>query len=338
MEHYILTGAGFSANWGGWVSSEFWQRLIAKIEDESLRHWLEGYRSKGFETALFDAKKKSEDESEWKNHYKSLISITNSLFEKMNSRLISSEGVDSNNELKFQKFFGRFDAVFTTNQDLLVESRFGMNLMSGGLFRNKQIKGNKQNKRGWYIPGLKIKPYPPGNEPTLRENPWIDIYCPDNNSIRELKEQLDCVPYVKLHGSSNFETEDGSEIMILGGEKEEQIQETPLMNFYFKILRDKLFSPNSRILIVGHSLSDVHINKIIFEAIEKYRLRFYLWTPENVDALKDRLRSLEKEYKFGYTEELWKQGYISENHTSLKEMLTGDMSSLETIEEEFFNM
>src|ERR1700741_823492 len=56
MRYYLLTGAGFSANWGGWVASEAFEYLLGCPEilaDDRLRDLLWDYQLKGgFEDAL----------------------------------------------------------------------------------------------------------------------------------------------------------------------------------------------------------------------------------------------------------------------------------------------
>jgi len=56
MRYYLLTGAGFSANWGGWVASEAFEYLLGCPEilaDERLRDLLWDSQLKGgFEDAL----------------------------------------------------------------------------------------------------------------------------------------------------------------------------------------------------------------------------------------------------------------------------------------------
>ena len=47
------------------------------------------------------------------------------------------------------------------------------------------------------------------------------------------------------------------------------------MKYYFNTFQEKLSSPGSRLLILGYSLTDFHINKIIFEAIEENDLKFW---------------------------------------------------------------
>jgi hypothetical protein len=55
MPHYLLTGAGFSRNWGGWLASEAFEYLLGASEiDAYLRRllWSAKLRGEGFEGAL----------------------------------------------------------------------------------------------------------------------------------------------------------------------------------------------------------------------------------------------------------------------------------------------
>ena len=55
MPHYLLTGAGFSRNWGGWLANEAFEYLLGSPEiDDYLRNTLWGAKlgGEGFEVAL----------------------------------------------------------------------------------------------------------------------------------------------------------------------------------------------------------------------------------------------------------------------------------------------
>ena len=55
MPHYLLTRAGFSRNWGGWLANEAFEYLLGAPEiDDYLRNVLWGakLRGDGFEGAL----------------------------------------------------------------------------------------------------------------------------------------------------------------------------------------------------------------------------------------------------------------------------------------------
>ena len=55
MAHVLLTGAGFSRNWGGWLANEAFEYLIGSPEiDDNLRQllWTHKTRGGGFEDTL----------------------------------------------------------------------------------------------------------------------------------------------------------------------------------------------------------------------------------------------------------------------------------------------
>lgn len=57
MKHILLTGAGFSRNWGGWLASEAFEYLLGSIYiDDPLRAklWQTKERGGGFEDTLFE--------------------------------------------------------------------------------------------------------------------------------------------------------------------------------------------------------------------------------------------------------------------------------------------
>ena len=116
MNYYLLTGAGFSKNFGGWVSSELWAYLIGhqKIQNnEELKELLWKNKDKGFEDALYEAKKNAVNDEEWKENYKILQEVISQAFKEMNESFLcptQEQGI-----YIIEKLFKRFNAVFTTN-------------------------------------------------------------------------------------------------------------------------------------------------------------------------------------------------------------------------------
>ncbi len=326
LGNYILTGAGFSKNWGGWLSQELWNFLIGHAEiqqDEELKELLWNNIDNGFEHALFEAKQRAENNTEWKKRYNTLQKAVSQAFKEMNALFKDIANFNfGQGEYAIEDFLARFDVIFSTNQDMLVETRF-QNLLSG----NSHKKIGRDNISSVGIPGMSPKPDASVFESMDREKVW---YPTGKNSI-----SYNQVPYIKLHGSSNwFTSQGGNELMILGGEKAAQIVGNTLIKSYFNILREKLFEPESRLLIKGHSLLDFHINKIIFEAIKNYGLKFYIW---NNSGLKGLMKNLEKDSN--YDEQLFKQGLIGVSTASLQHILKEDSLrefELARIKREFF--
>jgi hypothetical protein len=290
-------------------------------KNEELRKFLWKHFGNGFETALDEAKRNSIDSHEWEPNYKVLHEIVSEAFNEMNE-LFQKLRISGQGEISIQRFLSEFDAIFTTNQDLLVEHRF--TALSGEIRKSKTSKLELAS-----LPGLVCKG-PEGNQPS---DPGTLCYPrPAEEWSISPKE----VPYIKLHGSSNWRTnQGGDEMMIMGGGKEEQIQENPLMDWYFGILREKLFSPNSRLLILGYSFSDVHINKIILEAIKEHGLKIYIWNPSELSKL---MENLIKDNEPQQGKKFFKESFIEHNKVSLKDILYGQNTyTLDRIKKRFFS-
>lgn len=320
LGNYILTGAGFSKNWGGWLSQELWNFLIGHAEvqqDEELKELLWNNIHNGFEHALFEAKERAKNNAEWEKRYNTLQKVISQAFKEMNSLFGKSKIFPKDQgEYDVQDFLKKFDVIFTTNQDVLVEARF--------------------MKLKFFIPGMGAKLLQSVIEvQNIRHQEQIRYPNEESLSSDIRANSISGVPYIKLHGSSNwFTSQGGDELMILGGEKAAQIAGNTLIKSYFDILREKLSKPESRLLILGHSLLDSHINKIIFEAIRIYGLKFYIW---NNSGFKGLMKNLEKDPN--YDEQLFKQGLIGVSTVSLQHILKEDSIrefELARIKREFF--
>ena len=112
---------------------------------------------------------------------------------------------------------------------------------------------------------------------------------------------------IKLHGSHNWKSFDGSTKMVIGRGKTEQIQKEPLLNYYFEIFKEVLFQDSRRLLIIGYGFGDDHINGIIAEAVRAYGLKIFVISPSSPEKFRNELI---KEKKFG--EDIWQgiSGYF----------------------------
>jgi hypothetical protein len=96
--------------------------------------------------------------------------------------------------------------------------------------------------------------------------------------------------YVKLHGSFNWRSADGSDAMVIGHSKEEQINKEALLKWYSEMFKDVLLVPNMKLMVIGYSFGDDHINKVIAEAVEKANLRLYIISPERPQRFIERMK------------------------------------------------
>src|SRR5260370_13898779 len=77
----------------------------------------------------------------------------------------------------------------------------------------------------------------------------------------------DMQPYFKLHGSSNwFDTINGRDVMVLGGNKSATIEGHPILKWNHEQFKAYLSRPDTRLMVIGYSFGDAHINHAIDEA------------------------------------------------------------------------
>jgi len=167
-------------------------------------------------------------------------------------------------------FLDKFDAIFTLNQDVFLERNYLNNnvmLMSGGRLD------------GYSIPGMRRihNPNPSHDELT---HPNIAAHEPSGDF--QLNQRLQ--PYVKLHGSSNWRTGE-QRIIVLGGRKTGLIDRFPVLKRYHEYFRQCLSSGPARLMIIGYSFGDDHINNAIMEAVKGGQLELFVVDARGLDVI-----------------------------------------------------
>ena len=127
MPHYLLTGAGFSRNWGGWLANEAFEYLLGAPEiDDDLRSvlWTAKLRGEGFEGALsiVQAAYTSHRSPENKKRLDNLTQAVIGMFTAMQTAFNKLDYRDL--DLRLQRFLSWFDAIFTLNQDTFLETQY----------------------------------------------------------------------------------------------------------------------------------------------------------------------------------------------------------------------
>jgi SIR2-like domain len=72
-------------------------------------------------------------------------------------------------------------------------------------------------------------------------------------------------PYYKLHGSSNWRSADNAALLILGGDKGNDIQKIQLLSWY-QMEFARLSQKDARIMVIGYGFGDPHINDMLISA------------------------------------------------------------------------
>lgn len=284
MNYVLLLGAGFSRNWGGWLADEVFEYLLGHSDvanDYHLKTILWKHKkSGGFEEALaeiqHDTQRNSKESEERLGRLENAIT---KMFDDMNKSFERETGLGRG----IQALLAQFDAIFTLNQDLLLEGHYtcGSGLSSSPYAMSTQLIITPGSKwEYWHTPGVmhpdvKGAPHPK----QIYENKWTP--AGEKDFAIEGRKQ----PYFKLHGSSNWRTQDGNQLLIMGGNKEKMIKSYAVLSWYHEQFEEFISRPETRLMIIGYSFRDVHINNMLISAAEKGNLRLFIIDPIGVDAI-----------------------------------------------------
>lgn len=246
MTHVLLTGAGFTRNWGGWLAKELEGDLLARLAPHGqLRRLVQN--SENYEEALGKARNSgysgigvsSEQLKILEDAIKESFSAMNTALGQRISMYLAGESKRS-----ILEFLPKFDAIFTLNQDLLLEFHYNAG----------------------HPPSRWIGSYYPGIEPEVAT-------ALNAGEVVRIERRVGTIrasdpkrqPIYKLHGS--VEWVDGSGFLfVVGGGKEAYIQSKPLLRQYSEIFMEYLSRPNARLMIIGYGFADEYINRLLVEA------------------------------------------------------------------------
>ena len=277
----LLLGAGFSRNWGGWLASEVMGELCGRLADDA--YLLQLFRKTlNFEEVYGHVRQEAACGSEAGERLKRLDNAIRSIFQEMNT--VFSTGIQfefgSNYERSIQRYFSFFDAIFTLNQDLLLE----FNYYPGGMLESEK------RWTGYSFPGVPL----PENWGSLNASDRLATTL-DVSTHHELLEHAQ--PIFKLHGSVNWKNADGSAPLVIGTGKELAIQRIPLLAWYQVKFREFLFAGDTRIMVIGYSFSDDYLNDVLMDAATKQGLKMYVVNPAGLDALNCQPAAMVKNHK-----------------------------------------
>jgi hypothetical protein len=266
MRNILLTGAGFSKNWGGLLAKEVFDALIGDpmiLEDAPTRDALWQYPN-NFEEALKQIQEIAFATPTVENIHRKhriedavrrLFGAMNGLFRNDEFFLRDAEGRRDGSTTP-NAFLSQFDKIFTLNQDLLLEiHHFGRREFMQDRWSDGCLPGLVSNKAT--------------NDPKqFADGTWIVYGSFDVADIYQ--------PYYKLHGSINWA---GDDMMIMGGGKAASIAANKLLVAYQQVFADTLNAPNTRLTIIGYGFLDKHINDIIQVAVTQHQLQFFIVDP-----------------------------------------------------------
>ena len=77
----------------------------------------------------------------------------------------------------------------------------------------------------------------------------------------------------------------GNAVLIVGGQKAVSIGRYPILTWYHEEFRKMLLRPSARLMVIGYSFSDAHINDAIADGL-KAGLKLFVVDPCALDVLK----------------------------------------------------
>jgi len=265
----LLTGAGFSKPFGGYLATEMWSIILSQphiAESEPLRRLLlddlnfERVYDKVLSSTDLQSTEKTDFTLALQNAYSELDEAIRSNF--LNKRQCAQS---------LRHFLGRFAGtgrnrgfIFTLNQDLLVERLYSN---QGGLLQIPAL-----GHPDWFTGKFEEKTPPEIKMPEprriafFRENFW------------EKGSGLQNFLYIKLHGSYAWKSANNSDAFVIGHEKSGSIAKEPLLQWYLQLFKEVLNLPNQILVVVGYGFMDRHINEIIADAAET-GLKLYVISP-----------------------------------------------------------
>jgi SIR2-like domain len=252
----LLLGAGFSKNWGGRLAKEVWADVFtskAVQVRERVRQAL--LKERSFEAVMEDVLTGKTYDSEDR---KAIIDAVTGTFRRMdelysqNMITVTSRRINYYTLISFlSKFSG--SVLFTLNQDTLIEKLLQL---------HHHIRFDTPN-------------VPPHNQ-VSDEGPVLPI-LPNSEGIT----------FIKLHGSYNWATSDGTPVMVIGINKSAQISGSWLLTKYRNTFQAELKTGGVKLFVAGYSFSDEHVNESIAMAVKQYQCKIFIWDPVHpLDSLK----------------------------------------------------
>ena len=274
-DHVLLLGAGFSRNWNAPLAAEVANSLLEQVGGDAHLQTLLRRHSKNFENALSEVQRDylhTSTSAEAKERLDRVQGAIATMFGQLNATFEPPREFEFCNDRKYSvsRFLAMFDSIFNLNQDLLLEMRYSVQILPAS--------GTRWN--GFESPGTRPVPDPSltGIADSHRRR-WSPMEPPFSVSNR-------IQPHFKIHGSSNWATADGRNLLVMGGDKEFMIREHKILRWYYEQFQRRLAIGGTRLMVIGYSFSDRHIQRCDYRSRAKRNLdRMFLVDPAGWDVL-----------------------------------------------------
>lgn len=247
----LLTGAGFTHNFGTPLASGVSNLIFNSISDNT--QLIDLLRNNfDYEDVYQNVMQSNDYDIDTKN---TLTHALRAAYDIINELVENNDlsGINTNN---FKQLIHQFfkpngsGFIFTLNQDLFIEKNI--------------VKFPETMLYEAPAPGNSIK-----NDQYPFNHIRLDISYNDFDKYKTEKQRSFDKPdprlfYIKLHGSQDWFKDNTNPIMVIGHGKSERIAVEPLLNWYFDIFNNQLSKNDTKLLIIGYSFRDEHINQVIY--------------------------------------------------------------------------
>lgn len=277
----LLTGAGFSANFGGFLAREMWSWIFNNPQLNDAGNIKFRLKDRRVEDSFDFEKVYSEVFDSTSAFSASEISIfrevVNEAYFSMDDVIQSSWDSLPIHPSDLRRFLdnlvtgvdGQKGICFTLNQDLVMEKRFNWQPLGPTTMIYKGSFGN--------LNAEDLNSHAPKVLPTRDE---LEIY--KSQSLPDFR-------YVKLHGSLRWVSQEGEDHKVIGINKINIIAKIPLLNWYFDLFKEAISTGNTKLLIIGYSFRDPHINNLLADACENKGLKLFIISPSDPEEFSNDL-------------------------------------------------
>lgn len=285
----LLTGAGFTKNFGGYLREEMWTSIFNDQDLQSCEplrnHLIESLDSGDFDyERVYQSLLDDSSDEMVKDLFSQVLLEAYKKLDKVicswnpSAGRIGGSGYHDTLVNFLSNFTGSKDekgAIFTLNQDVFIERHYRGSLdypsRAAACLMNDLNKSRRELSSEWIYPE-KFQNHP-------------------LNTDAKIQMESCNFMYVKLHGSFNWRDGNDRPIIIAGGKKSEKIKRYPFLDWYHQLFRNALWQGDTKLLVIGYSFQDEHINSVIHDAINYHNLKLYIISPESLSRLSNRLQN-----------------------------------------------
>ena len=286
----LFTGAGFTRNFGGYLADEMWAIIFnhPQIKKRSVvrKLMLDDFNYESIYHKVLSEQSKELYGEDDKN---AITTAVSDAYKSLDKKILALSGATSSVNLhnvkdqlinKFADDTNKESYFFTLNQDLLIERHFSTSYSS---------------KTFNLLGGIPIKPNTGSDidkKSPLKSEDFISLPIEEEvNKKKSTGLRREELHYIKLHGSYNWKSSDGSDRLVIGMDKEDQINREPLLKWYLEIFKQTLSNDGVRLFVIGYGFRDKHINEIIATSVKEHGLQLYVLSPQKPSEFMNSLYS-----------------------------------------------